>query len=49
MKRSAQYREFADQCLELAKRAKTEEERKVLHEMAMTWVKLAEDTDQSRP
>jgi hypothetical protein len=37
-----QYRDFAEQCLRLAKAAKTEHERQVLHEMAATWKSLAE-------
>jgi phage-related minor tail protein len=38
-----QYRDFAEQCLRLAKAAKTEHERQVLHEMAETWRRLAEE------
>jgi len=41
-----QYREFADHCLDLAKCAKTEEERKILHNMAEAWQKLAEEAEE---
>jgi len=46
MKTSTQYREFAADCLRLAKTAKTDDERKILREMAATWQKLAEDADE---
>jgi hypothetical protein len=46
MKPSAQYREFAEDCMLLAKRARTEEERKILLEMAATWRTLADEADQ---
>jgi len=45
MKTSTQYREFAEDCVRLAKQTKTEEERKILQEMADVWRKLAEDAD----
>jgi hypothetical protein len=45
MKTPTQYREFADDCVRLAQRAKTEEERKILLEMAATWHNLAEEAD----
>jgi hypothetical protein len=46
MREATQYRDFAEECLRLAKVAKTEHERQVLHEMAETWSKLAEEADQ---
>jgi hypothetical protein len=46
MKTSAQYREFAADCLRLAEKAKTDDEREILREMAATWQKLAEHADQ---
>jgi hypothetical protein len=46
MKQSMQYREFAEECLRLAKRAKTDQERAVLQEMAAAWLKLAEAAEQ---
>jgi hypothetical protein len=46
METSAQYRAFADDCVRLAQRAKTDEERKILLEMAGTWKSLAEEADQ---
>ena len=45
MQTSSQYRAFADDCVRLAQRAKTEEERKILLEMAETWKQLAEEAD----
>jgi hypothetical protein len=45
MQTSIQYRTFADECLRLARAAKTEHERKVLEEMAATWRFLAEEVD----
>lgn len=44
--RSAQYHDFAEQCLRLAKLSKSDSEREVLHEMAEEWRRLAEETDQ---
>jgi hypothetical protein len=38
-----QYRDFAEQCLRLARAAEAEQERQVLHEMAETWRRLAEE------
>ena len=49
MKSAKQYREFADHCLDLAKRAKTEDERKILQHMAETWEKLADEAELRRP
>jgi hypothetical protein len=46
MKTPSQYREFAEDCLRLAKNAKREDERKVLQQMAETWLKLADEADQ---
>jgi hypothetical protein len=41
MTSSTQYREFAEECLRLAKQAKNEHQRKILKEMAAAWIKLA--------
>jgi hypothetical protein len=49
MKTFTQYREFADHCLDLAKRAKTEEERKILRHMAEAWQKLAQEAKEQKP
>ena len=38
-----QYRDFVEQCFRLAKAAKTDHERLVLHEMAEMWRRLAEE------
>ena len=40
-----QYREFAEECLRLAKQANDERHRKILKEMAEVWSKLAEEAD----
>jgi hypothetical protein len=42
---STQYREFAEECLRLAKQANDERHRKILKEMAEVWSKLAEEAD----
>jgi hypothetical protein len=38
---SAQYREFAEECDRLAERAKTDDHRKMLEEMAEAWRTVA--------
>jgi hypothetical protein len=48
MKSSAQYREFAEECLQLAKQAKDQRHRKILDEMAEVWNKLAKEADKKR-
>jgi hypothetical protein len=45
---SAQYREFAEECLRLAKHAKDEHQREILKEMAEAWSKLAEEADKKK-
>jgi hypothetical protein len=45
MTTSTQYREFAEECLRLAKQANDARHRKVLEEMAEVWSKLAEEAD----
>jgi len=40
-----QYREFAEECLRLAKQANDERHRKILKEMAEEWSKLAKEPD----
>ena len=49
MRTSSQYREFADHCLDLAKLAKSERDRQILHEMAQAWRRLAEDAEAKGP
>jgi hypothetical protein len=49
MKPSSQYREFAADCLRLARSAKSEDERLILLEMAATWRSLAEEAGQQNP
>jgi hypothetical protein len=48
MTSSAQYREFAEECLRLAKQAKDEHQQKILKEMAEAWSKLAEEADKKK-
>jgi hypothetical protein len=45
MQTSTQYRTFAEECLRLAKAAKTGRERKVLEEMSAMWKLLAEEAE----
>ena len=45
MTSSTQYREFAEECLRLAKQTKDEHHRKVLKEMAEAWSSLAKEGD----
>jgi hypothetical protein len=42
---SKQYREFAEECRRFAQLAKTDEQRKILHEMEVVWTKLAEEAE----
>jgi hypothetical protein len=46
MTSSTQYREFADECLRLAKQATDERYRKILEEMAEAWMKVAKEADE---
>jgi hypothetical protein len=46
MKTSTQYHDFAEDCLRLAKTVKTEDERKILQEIAAKWQKLAAGAEQ---
>jgi hypothetical protein len=50
MEQSTPYREFADECDRLAKKAKTEHHRKILEELAEVWKQLAKECggEQSR-
>jgi hypothetical protein len=45
MTSSTQYREFAEECLRLAKQVNDEHQRKILKEMAEAWIRLAEVAD----
>jgi hypothetical protein len=45
---SAQYREFTDECDRMAKRAKTDGERKILEEIAKAWRLVAAEADKKR-
>jgi hypothetical protein len=49
MKTSAQYREYADECVRLAKAANTEHQRGILLEMAEAWRSLAAQADRKNP
>ena len=42
MDRSAQYRRFAQECLEMARASESDQTRVVLIEMAQLWFRLAE-------
>jgi hypothetical protein len=42
---STQYREFAEECLRLAKQAQDAHQRNILKEIAQAWSKLAETAD----
>jgi hypothetical protein len=43
---STQYRSFAEECLRLAEQVESERHRRILHEMALAWSKLADETSQ---
>jgi hypothetical protein len=45
MDRSDQYRRFAQECLELARTARSEQSKAVLLQMAQVWNRLAEEHD----
>ena len=45
---SAQYREFAEECDRLAKQARTNDQRKILEEMAEAWRMVAAEVDNER-
>ena len=45
---SAQYREFAEECDRLAKQARTNDQRKILEEMAEAWRMVAAEADKKR-
>jgi hypothetical protein len=47
MQTPADYRKFAEECRRLAGDAKSEHQRKVLHEMAEAWRTLADETERS--
>jgi len=41
---STQYRSFAEECRRLAEQVESERHRRILHEMALAWSKLADET-----
>ncbi len=42
------YRDYADECLEWAKTAKSDQERRIFRQMAITWWNIARLTEQGR-
>jgi hypothetical protein len=42
------YRAYADECLDWARTAKTDQERKIFRQMAMTWWNIARLTAEGR-
>jgi hypothetical protein len=48
LERSAQYREFAEECNRLAETAKADGHRKILEEMAEAWRRVAAEADNER-
>ena len=46
MDSSTQYRKFAEDCRRYAQLAETDEQRKVLLEMSVTWARLAEEAEE---
>jgi hypothetical protein len=46
MKSAAEYRAYAEQCIESAKTAKSQEARDALLEMARVWIDAAHQLDQ---
>jgi hypothetical protein len=42
---STQYRSFAEECRRLAEQVESERHRRILHEMALAWSKLADTTE----
>jgi hypothetical protein len=42
---STQYRSFAEECRRLAEQVESERHRRILHEMALAWSKLADETE----
>jgi hypothetical protein len=44
---STQYRSFAEECRHLAAQVESERHRRVLHEMALEWSRLADDTERA--
>lgn len=42
------YRDYADECLDWARTAKSDQERKIFRQMAMTWWNIARLTEEGR-
>jgi hypothetical protein len=48
MRSAAEYRAYAEQCVDWAKAARTGDERDALVDMARTWLDAAQAADESR-
>jgi hypothetical protein len=44
---SAQYRRFAEECRRLVEQVESERHRRILHEMALAWSKLADESERA--
>jgi len=49
METAKDYRKFAQECRQLAKRAGTDQHKFILEEMAEVWLKLAAEAEQKVP
>jgi hypothetical protein len=49
MTTTAEFRQFAEECLRFAEQAKTEQERKAFLDMARTWTQAAVGTGEGIP
>jgi hypothetical protein len=45
METASDYRKYAEECRALAQKARTDQQREILLEMAQAWLQLAEEAD----